>query len=127
VLTEVADDAAVRPAGRVSLRALSAVALVDAANVLGLCVLAPRHGLAAATGYAPATAATLLAHRWPRRRGLPIALCIAALVPNTALAILASDGSRRSRRWSAYVAIGGAVLGAGYVTALLTPARSRRP
>ena len=77
------------------LRMLRTVAAVDAANVVMLAALSPRHGAAGAAGYLPALAATIVAHRAPRRATLPLALCVTGLVPNTALAIAASDHSCR--------------------------------
>lgn len=101
-----------------SLAALRAVAAVDALNVLALSVGSPRHAAAAASGYAPALAATLLLHADGRRRATARALCLGGLLPNTVGAVLTAGPRRRDRRLSWYVAIGGAVLGAGYLLAI---------
>ncbi|MBI5160280.1 MAG: hypothetical protein HY996_02520 [Micrococcales bacterium] len=100
------------------LRALRFVAALDAANVVALWLLSPPHGAAALAGYAPALVGTALVHADARRRPLARALCVAALVPNTAGAVAASMRHRRSRAWGLYVGIGGAVIGVGYLAAL---------
>lgn len=102
-----------------SFAALRAVALADALNVLVLTAVSPRHGGAAAAGYAPALAATALVHADPRRRGLARALCVGGLVPNTIGAVLAAARrGRHDRRLSGYVGVGGVILGVGYLLAL---------
>ena len=101
-----------------NLRLLRAVAIIDAVNVGALALVSPPHGLAGAAGYAPALAATVLVHLAPRRTGAARLLCWVGLVPNTVLAVRAAGASRRSRALSAYVAIGGALLGIGYLVAL---------
>jgi hypothetical protein len=101
------------------LRMLRTVAAFDAANVAVVAVASPRHGAAGAIGYLPALAGTILAHRRPNRPALPMLLCVSGLVPNTLLSIAAAGPTRRSRLLSAYVALGGLVVGAGYVVALI--------
>jgi hypothetical protein len=102
----------------VNLVAMRVVAVVDAANVVALGILSPRHGLAAAAGYAPALCGTLLVHRSRSHRRLARALCVAGLVPNTALSAAAAGGGPRARTLSWYVGVGGAVLGIGYLLSL---------
>ena len=106
-----------------TLAALRVVGAVDALNVAAVTAVSPRHGAAAAAGYAPALAATLLVHADGARRPLARALCVFGLLPNTAGALLAArsqppDRRRRDRMLSAYVAVGGALLGVGYLVAL---------
>jgi hypothetical protein len=105
------------------LTSLRIVAAVDAANVAALLAISPRHGAAAAAGYAPALLGTVLVHVSPGARRAARVLCCLGLIPNTALAVAASGPSARSRRLSGYVAIGGAVLGVFYLRAL----RPRHP
>ncbi|GAA2074901.1 hypothetical protein GCM10009840_05810 [Pseudolysinimonas kribbensis] len=100
------------------LLALRVVAAIDAANVLTLTAISPRHALAGAAGFAPAAAGVALVHLFPRRRRLARALCAAGLIPNTALSLSAAGGTRRSRCLALYVGVGGALLGAGYLAAL---------
>jgi hypothetical protein len=106
-----------------ALTTLRIVAAVDAANVTALLAISPRHGAAAAAGYAPALLGTVLVHASPNARRAARVLCCLGLIPNTILAIAASGPSARSRRLSAYVATGGALLGVFYLHAL----RPRHP
>jgi hypothetical protein len=101
------------------LRMLRTVAAIDAANVVAVSVASPRHGAAGAIGYLPALVGTILAHRRPSRPVVPMLLCVVGLVPNTLLSVAAAGPTRRSQLLSAYVAIGGLVVGAGYLVALI--------
>lgn len=100
------------------LGVLRLVAAFDAVNVVGLTLLSRPHGRAAALGYAPALVGVALVSVHPAFRRLAIGLAVSALLPNTVLALRASDGSRRARRLSAYLAVGGGAIGVGYLGAL---------
>ncbi len=101
-----------------NLQALRAVAAIDALNVVALLLASPRHGAAAAAGYAPALTGTMLVHRSPRLRSTARALCVVGLIPDTALSLTSAGAGRRERMLSSYVAVGGALLGLGYLLAL---------
>jgi len=104
---------------------LRAVAAMDGLNVGALLLLSPRHGFAAAAGYAPALVGVVLALRDPGRRRLARALAVAGLLPNTVGSFLVAEPDRRSRALALYVGVGGALLGVGYLAALRAP-RTRR-
>jgi hypothetical protein len=101
-----------------NLKLMRTVAMIDAANVVTVAIASRQHGAAAAAGYAPALIGTLLVHRHKGHRRLARILCVSGLAPNTILSIAAAGGSTRSRVLSAYVAVGGLIVGAGYLGAL---------